>query len=312
MACVLMLLAAVFAEAKTSKDAGLLFLDEVSREIVVDMKSGGKMAEHAFSDLEGRLKPGTNEYQALLHVIEQEMKADKNIEVPSLSELRKKYDEAFLRLAMVAEPVSKPEVASLPAEEAAEKPSEPRASVSLELQFSVIPEAGYTNPSLKGYRLIPLETGAMLVSESGDKRVFGFRDAKEGDDFEVSVGEIVDAGSLLALRRKDSVWIIHLSRAKSEETLKIDWSKRLEFPLPEADSLAAQGLKITIQDQAIAVESGPIVKRLASANGHLLLDAVKADDVLSSEPVQTREPASPAAHTPPAAGDSSIVQPIED
>jgi len=281
--------------AKPSKDAGFLFQDEVSQEIIVDTKSGSSQSEHAFSDLEGRLKPGTKEYQALLHVIEHELKADKNIEVPSLTDLRKKYDLAYGRLALIAE--------SAPVEE-----TSARLPASLELQFSAIPDAGYTNPSLKGYRLIPLDAGAMLVSESGEKRVFGFGNASKGEGFEVSVGEVVDTGSLLALRGKDAVWLIHLSRPSKEQALKIDWSKRLEFPLLETDSLGAPSLKVTVQDQAIAVESGSSIKRLASANGRLLEEPLKASaesSTASSPASESREPASPSA-------ESSIVQPIED
>lgn len=287
---------------RQAKDIGLIFQDEVSQEIIVDMKSGGDMAEHAFSDLEGRLKPGTREYQALLHVIEQEISADKNIEIPSLSELRKKYDEAFARLAMVTE--APPPNATVAAEPAAHKSSE-RVPASSELQFSIVPDAGYTNPSLKGYRLIPLETGAMLVSESGDKRVFGFQGIKVGDDqFEVSLGATVSEGSLLALRRKESIWLIHLSRSAKEERLKIDWSKRLEFPTSDE---AGQALKVTVDGEAISVESGQLVKRVASASGRLLVDVESTDVAQPSVPVkpENREPAA-------ASESSSVVHPIED
>ena len=148
----------------------------------------------------------------------------------------------------------------------------------------------------------------MLVSESGEKRVFGFGNASKGEGFEVSVGEVVDTGSLLALRGKDAVWLIHLSRPSKEQALKIDWSKRLEFPLLETDSLGAPSLKVTVQDQAIAVESGSSIKRLASAHGRLLEEPLKASaesSTASSPASESREPASPSA-------ESSIVQPIED
>lgn len=308
----------------------MIFQDEVSQEIVVDAKSGGEMAEHAFSDLEGRLKPGTKEYQALLHVIEQEMKADKNIEVPSLTELRKKYDQAFQRLALLPETEKGQEVSRetadtsirvpptlVPpsAEQTAEqtfKQAEARTPTSLELHFSVIPEAGYTNPALKGFRLIPLQTGAMLVAESGDKRVYSFRDLKGGADgdgmaVEVSVGDFVESGSLLALRRRESVWLIHLSGTSKQDSLKIDWSKKLEFPFSEAEPQGEKSLKITFEDQAIAVESGTFIRRLAQASGRLLAEDAQGEEVLSPGPAKAREPASPLP-----AGDLSIVQPIED
>lgn len=280
--------------SKAVKDAGLIFQDEVSQKIIVDLKHGSETAEHAFSDLEGRLIPGTKEYVALVHVIEQDLKADQNIEVPSLSELRKKFDEAFGRFKMVAATAVEKSSARLPA--------------SAELQFSLIPEAGYIHPSLKGYRLIPLETGAMLVSESGDKRVFGFRGAKVGDKIEVSVRDNLQNGSLLALRCKESVWLIYLSQMGEEELSKIDWSKQLEFQTAETAPTAEQSLKVIVEEGAISVKSGLAEKRLSPTSGRVIVDEESGEVATTSAPVRSenREPAASENEK------SSIVQPIEE
>lgn len=281
--------------AKVS-DPGFLFQDEVTKEIVIDVHRDHANAVNPFEDLSGKFKPDSSEYRALLLAAglsgDAVLKADENVQVKSLKSLRLKFDKEFEKLAVEAsvETVvesAAPESVGAVIPEAEESPAlAPKVSAS----FSEVSEAGFADPRLGDYRLIPLERGLMMAGKSGDKRVFSNREVLKDDVFSVAIGESGKGERVLAIlhqtRKQESqpdgkytVWVLALTDSR------IGWTKTLEFQSNSMDSLRstasetvsgpasgpasepAQTSQLTLNGETVSIAVGGRTKTLALKNG---------------------------------------------
>lgn len=319
--------AAVKAAARSAKaaDPGFLFLDEVTKEIVIDVHRDHSNVLNPFEELSGKFKPDTSEYRALLLAAglsaDAVFSADENIEVKSLKTLRLKFDHEFERLAaetaadtgssvvtspiaVVAPEIGAPEVA---AQEVVEAVAAPDAEVAKEVvaeavpvssRFSEVSESGFTDPKLGDYRLIPLERGIMMAGKSGEKRIFSNREVLKDDVFRVAIGESSQGERVLAIlhqpRKQDlvadgkfTVWVLALTGSR------IGWTKTLEFASDSNDQARS-----TASDQAEGevLEQAPVHDSQLTLSGETVSIAVRGKTKTLA--LKNGENAGPASLTP--------------
>ncbi len=297
---------------KPGSDPGFLFQDEVTKEIVIDVHRDHSNVSNPFEDLSGKFKPESFEYRALLLAAglssDAVSKADENIEVKSLKTLRVKFDQEFKKLsaeasatnAVTAVPIvevqpvgASPEMALTGAigDAATDKPTDKpssRAITDVSATFSEVGEAGFTDPKLGDYRLIPLERGLMMAGKSGEKRVFSSREVLKDDVFSVAIGESGTGDRVLAILHqprkqageedaKFTVWVLALSGSQ------IVWTKTLEFPGgidsssrstaseqmagKDIDLLPAFVSQITLSSETVSIAIGGSTKKLTLKTG---------------------------------------------
>lgn len=237
------------AQAKPLKasDPGFLFQDEVTKEIVIDVHRDHPSTVNPFEELSGKFRPDSLEYRALLVAAgisgDTGFRADENVEVTSLKKLRLKFDQEYDRLLAHDSVESVSTVA--PVEDAPPVLPSPVVSAS----FVEVGDAGFTDPKLGDYRLVPLERGLMMANKSGEKRVFSNRDVLKNDLFSVAIGESVSGERVLAVLHqvrsqepenqpenvsmvdvKSTVWVLVLAGTR------IGWTKTLQFNSSPHDS----------------------------------------------------------------------------
>ncbi len=292
------------AKSVKSTDAGFLFQDEVTREIVVDLKDDRPELTNPFDDLGGRFKPSSTEYQALLIAAgiasDIGFPADQNVKVNSLKILRQKFDAEMKRLASktsadgaggsaqeVADVAMGAAIAASIAtsigNEHFNEPVESNTPARVSTQrfdFSVVIESGFADPILGGYRLIPLERGLLLANESGEKRVFSNREVSKDDTFKVAIGKSETGESVLAVLhqarqvqsedvQKLTVWVLALTITESEKN-RIVWTKSFEFDVPYVDRGVASPSEspyLTLSGETVSVSIAGTSKAMAVKTG---------------------------------------------
>lgn len=287
--------------AKASKqvsvnDSGFLYQDEVTKELIVDLHREDSGSQNPFEVFSGKFKPSSAEYRALLNAAGVSnvngIKADENVQVKSLFALRQKFDEELKKIQLVEKSAElaeeQPQVtssaAALPGEPSPEVPFTPTVTSFVELS-----EAGFSDPKLGDYRLIPLERGVMITGKAGEKRVFSTREVLKNDVFEVAIGESklgkrvlailhqsrsrdLDAGATdigtggSSSNSKYTVWVLGLSDSR------IEWTTTLEFgggadaqrSIAAASPLAS---KLTLSAETVSIALGAETKTLALKTG---------------------------------------------
>lgn len=290
--------------AKASKqvsvnDSGFLYQDEVTKELIVDLHREDSGSQNPFEVFSGKFKPSSAEYRALLNAAGVSnvngIKADENIQVKSLFALRQKFDEELKKIQLVEKSAElaeeQPQVtssaAALPGEPSPEVPFTPTVTSFVELS-----EAGFSDPKLGDYRLIPLERGVMITGKAGEKRVFSTREVLKNDVFEVAIGEsklgkrvlailhqsrsrVIDVGADNTVvtdteasdsNSKYTVWVLGLSDSR------IEWTTTLEFgggadaqrSIAAASPLAS---KLTLSAETVSIALGAETKTLALKTG---------------------------------------------
>lgn len=257
---------------KKNSDPGFLFLDEVTKEIVVDVHRDHLGESNPFDDLAGKFKPDSKEYRALLAALgvssDKAFETDENVKVKSLKALRLKFDQEFGKIiaeeSVAVAPEAAPELSAQPAETPAL--AAPLMSQAVSSSFSEISESGFSDPRLGDYRLIPLERGLMMAGKSGEKRVFSNREVLKDDVFKVAIGENGSGEKVLAILHqaqkqeadmngKFTVWVLALTGSR------IGWTKTLEFANGESVSGTTAGLS---SGRSTASEQPPTKPALTS------------------------------------------------
>jgi hypothetical protein len=295
--------------SKTS-DAGFIFQDEVTKEMVIDVHRDHSNSVNPFEDLSGKFKPESPEYRALLLAAgvsaDTILAGDENIEVKSLKTLRLKFDQEFDKLSAEAHAEDKATEVSEEASQLAEALTVPAPAIAatatvataapvtgdastdeskasetmaVSANFAEVSEAGFTDPKLGDYRLIPLERGLMMAGKSGEKRVFSNREVLKDDVFSVAIGESGKGDRVLAIlhqpRKRElesdakfTVWVLALTGSR------IGWTKTLEFNSGSSDpnrSMASEqaGLasQLTLSGDTVSIAIGGSTKTLALENG---------------------------------------------
>lgn len=276
-----------------TSDPGFLFQDEVTKEIVVDVHRDQTKAKNPFEDLAGKFQPDSIEYRALLLAagisVDAVGKVDENFDVKSLKILREKFDEELAKLKSTSNE-SKTVKRDPELEEAA-----PAVAPTV-FSFSEVSEAGFADPILGEYRLIPLERGLMMAGVSGEKRVFTNGNVLKDDVFKVAIGDTGKGERVLAILHqaqadepqvdmKFTVWVVELTDNR------IGWTKTLEFSNSKApdrsvaggsatgqvaSQAASLGSLMTLSGETVSIAVGGNTKTLALKSGEIAT-AVKQD-----------------------------------
>lgn len=264
-----------------SSDPGFLFQDEVTKEIVIDVHRDHPNAINPFDDLNGKFKRDSNEYRALLLAAgitaDTVFKTDENVGVKSLKDLRLKFNLEFEKLSMAAV-IS--EAASESAAEESTVDEKPKVtdSQAVSVSFSIVSEAGFTDPKLGDYRLIPLERGLMMAGVSGEKRVFSNRNVLKDDVFKVALGSNENGERILAVFHEaklesgnSTVWLLAFDGKPAPEA-RIIWTKTLEFKSDDQSRTMASGpsnraATVLLSGESVSVSIGEDVRSLAVKTG---------------------------------------------